>query len=145
MPTLAEFHALMEGDDANVALAAAIELTNYYQIYNDEYNALILKKMEARQAIDAEYTSPHGPDHSVILQLQSLILSIDSRMKMQDARMIAFQASSLAINPPTPDQIQAVKSLTTKLAAQVARDQALQEVMTALGEMAGVVNQIQAG
>lgn len=145
MPTLKEFQVQMEGDDETAALAAANGLTDYYGIYNDEYNTLILKRMEALQAIEAEYNSPHGVDHSVILHLRALVQSIESRMLVQDARMIAFRASSLAINPPTQDQVEKVKSLTTQLAVQVARDQALQEVMTALGEMAGLVNQIQAG
>lgn len=145
MPTLKEFQVQMEGDDETVALAAANALTDYYGIYNDEYNTLILKRMEALKVIEAEYTNPDGVDHSVILYLQALVQSIESRMKVQDARMIAFRASKLAINPPTQDQVQTVKTLTTKIAKQIARDQALQEVMNALGEIAKVVNEVQAG
>lgn len=145
MPTLKDFQVQMNGDDETAALAAANGLTDYYGIYNDEYNTLLLKRREVRKAIAAENTNPDGVDHSIILHLEALEKSISSRMLVQDARMIAFRANQLAINPPTQDQVEKVKTLTTQLAAQIARDQALQEVMTALGEMAGVVNQIQAG
>lgn len=145
MPTLKEFQVQMNGDDETAALAAANGLTDYYGIYNDEYNTLILKRREVRKAIEAENNNPDGVDHSVLLHLEALEKSISSRMLVQDARMIAFRASKLAINPPTQDQVEKVKTLTTKLAKQIARDQALQEVMKALGEIAEVVNEVQAG
>lgn len=135
----------MNGNDANDALAAANELTNYFLIYNDEFNTLVQKKMEAELAIVAESSNPAGVDHSVILHLQSLALGIESRMRVQDAKMIAFQASTLAINPPTAAQVQEVKQLTTQVAAMVARDEAIQGLMVALGQVAGLVNQIQGG
>jgi hypothetical protein len=143
MPTLAEFQTRMNGEDPDDALAAATALANYYSVYNDEYNALIRKKTEAEMAIAAESTDPAGVDHAVILNLQSLVLGIQSREKVQDAKMLAFQASTLAINPPTAAQIQQVKALTTQVAAMVARDQAIQSLMVALGQVAGLVNQIQ--
>lgn len=143
MPTLEEFQTRMNGGDPADALAAATALANYYSVYNDEYNALIQKKMEAEMAIAAESTNPVGVDHSVILALQSLVLGIQSRKKVQDAKMLAFQASTLAIDPPTPAQIQQVKALTTQVAAMVVRDQAIQSLMVALGQVAGLVNQIQ--
>ena len=145
MPTLAELQTRMNGDDPNDALAAANELTNYFLIYNDEFNALVQKKTEAELAIMAESNDPAGVDHSEILHLQSLVLGIESRMKIQDAKMIAFQASNLAINPPTADQVATVKQLTTQVAAMVARDQAIASLMVALGQVAGIVNQIQGG
>lgn len=145
MPTLAELQTRMNGDDPNDALAAANELTNYYLVYNDEYNALVQKKMEGELAITAASNNPEGVDHSEILHLQSLVLRIESRMKVQDAKMIAFQASTLAINPPTPDQVAAVRQLTTEVAAMVARDQAIANLMVALGQVASIVNQIQGG
>lgn len=143
MPTLAEFQTRMNGEDPADALVAATALVNYYSVYNDEYNALIQKKTEAEMAIAAESTNPAGVDHSVILNLQSLVLGIQSRKKVQDAKMLAFQASTLAINPPTGAQIQQVKALTTQVAAMTARDQAIQGLMVALGQVAGLVNQIQ--
>lgn len=145
MPTLAEFQTRMNGEDPADALAAATALANYYSVYNDEYNALIQKKMEAEMAIAAESTNPAGVDHSVILNLQSLVLGIQSRKKVQDAKMLAFQASTLAISPPTAAQIQQVKALTTQVAAMVARDKAVQGLMVTLGQVAGLVNQIQGG
>lgn len=143
MPTLAELQTRMNGDDPTDALAAATALTNYYLIYNDEYNALVEKQTEAELAIMAESSNPAGVDHSVILHLQSLVLGIQSRTKVQDARMIAFRASTMAINPPTDAQVQEVRGLTTQVAAVVARDQAVQGLMITLGQVAGIVNQIQ--
>lgn len=145
MPTLAELQTRMNGDDPVDALAAATALTNYYLIYNDEYNALVQKQTEAELAIMAESSNPAGVDHSVILHLQSLVLGIQSRKKVQDAKMIAFRASTVAINPPTAAQVHAVKDLTTQVAAVVARDQAVQGLMVTLGQVAGLLNQIQGG
>lgn len=145
MPTLAELQTRMNGDDPNDALAAANELTNYFLVYNDEYNALVQKKTGAELAIMAVSSNPAGVDHSEILLLQSLVLRIESRMKVQDAKMIAFQASTLAINPPTPDQVAAVKQLTTQVAEMVARDEGIMGIMVALGQVAGIVNPIQGG
>ncbi|KQV94103.1 hypothetical protein [Pelomonas sp. Root1237] len=143
MPTLAEFQTRMNGDDPADALAAATALANYYSVYNDEYNALITKKTEAEMAIAAESTNPAGVDHAEILNLQGLVLGIQSRKKVQDAKMLAFQASTLAINPPTAALIQQVKAISTRVAAMVARDQGIQSLMVALGQLAGLVNQIQ--
>lgn len=145
MLTLAELQKRMNGDDPADALAAATALTNYYLIYNDEYNALVQKQTEAELAIMAESSNPAGVDHSVILHLQSLMLGIQSRTKVQDAKMIAFRASTMAINPPTAAQVKAVRDLTMQVAAVVARDQAVQGLMATLGQVAGLVNQIQGG
>ena len=143
MQTLAELQSRMNGNDPNDALAAANVLTNYFFVYNDEYNALVQKKPEAELAITAASNNPAGVDHSEILHLQSLVLGIESRMKMQDAKMIAFQASTLAISPPTLNQVATVRQLTTQVAALVARDQAIENVMVALGQVASIVNEIQ--
>jgi hypothetical protein len=145
MQTLAQLQARMAGADQADAMAAAIELTNYLLIYNDEYNTLIVKRQDARAAEQAASVNPAGVDHAEVLRLQSLILGIESRMAVQDARLIAFQASSLAINPPDANQVQQVKSLTTQVAAMIARDQGIESIMVALGQIAGVVNQIQGG
>lgn len=145
MPTLAELQMRMNGDDPNDALAAANELTNYFLVYNDEYNALVQKKTEAELAILAKSSDPAGVNHSEILHLQSLVFGIESRMKVQDAKMIAFQANALAIKPPTPHQVLAVKELAMQVAAMVARDGAIENLMVSLGNIAGIVNQIQAG
>ncbi len=143
MQTLAELQQRMNGDDAVDALAAANELTNYFLIYNDEFNLLVQKKTEADLAILAASTDPAGADHALILHWQSLSLGIESRMRLQDAKMIAFQASTLAIDPPTAAQVTAVKQLTTQVAAMVLRDTAVKDFMLALGQVGALVNQIQ--
>lgn len=145
MQTLAELQTRMNGEDPNDALVAANVLTNYYDLYNNEYNALVQKKTEAELAIMAESSNSAGVDHSKILYLQSMVMGIESRMKVQDAKMIAFQTSMLAINPPTPIQVANVRQLTTQVAAMVARDQAIENIMLALGKVASIVDQIQGG
>lgn len=145
MPTLAELQTRMNGEDPNDALVAANVLTNYYDVYNNEYNALVQKKTEAELAIMAESSNSAGVDHSKILYLQSMAMGIESRMKVQDAKMIAFQTSMLPINPPTPNQVANVRQLTTQVAAMVARDQAIENIMVALGNVASIVDQIQGG
>jgi len=145
MQTLAQLQARMAGEDQADALSAANELTNYLLIYNDEYNTLIMKRQEARSAERAVSMDPAEVDHGEVLRLQSLILGIESRMAVQDARLIAFQASSLAINPPDAGQAQLVKALTVQVAAMITRDAGIEAIMVGLGQIAAVVNQIQGG
>ena len=145
MQTLAQLQARMAGEDQGDALVAANELTSYLLIYNDEYNMLIMKRQEARSAERAASTDPAGVDHGEVLRLQSLILGIESRMAVQDARLIAFQASSLAINPPDAGQVQLVKALTAQVATMITRDAGIEGIMAGLGQIAAVVNQIQGG
>ena len=143
MQTLADFRRRMAGADQADALAAATELTNYLLIYNDEYNALIMKRQDAKTAEREALTNPAGVDHAEVLRLQSLILGTESRMAVQDARLIAFHASSLPINPPDANQVQIVKGLTTQVAAMTARGQGIQNIMVGLGQIAAIVDQIQ--
>lgn len=145
MQNLAELQARMNGEDPADALAAATDLTNYFIVYNDEFNALVRKKTEVDLAIMAEASNPNGVDHSEILRLQSLGLGIESRMRVQDARMIAFQASTMAIKSPTPAQVLTVKDLAGQVAVMVARDQAIENIMGLLGQIASIVSDIQGG
>lgn len=145
MSTLAELQARMAGADKDDAIAAGNELTNYFVVYNDEYNSLIQKRHEAESALfDASHDSG-GVDHAEVLHLQALILGIESRMKVQDARMIAFQASTLSIAPPDAALVAQVKQLTAQVAVLAAQGAAIEAIMTGLGQIASLVNQVQAG
>ena len=143
MQTLAQLQARMAGADPDDAIAAANELTNYFIIYNEEYNALIMKRQEAETALFDATHNPAGVDHAEVLHLQGLILGTESRMKVLDGKMIAFQASALAIAPPDATLVAQVKQLTALVAVLVARDKAIQDIMAALGQIAGLVNQVQ--
>ncbi|CAH0353175.1 hypothetical protein [Aquabacterium sp. CECT 9606] len=145
MPNLAQLQERMTGVNLEDAAAAGRELSNYFIVYNDEYNTLITKRQEAEFAIIDASRDPAGVDHAVVLHLQSLVLGTESRMKVQDARMLAFQASALAINPPDAAQVQLVKDLTAQLAVMIARDETVESIMVGLGQVAGVINQIQGG
>jgi hypothetical protein len=145
MPNLARLQARMNGADSADAIAAGIELSNYYGIYNDEYNALITKRQEAESALFDASHDPAGVDHAEVLHLQGLILGIESRMKVQDGKMIAFQASALAIAPPDAVVVAQVKALTAQVAVLAAKGAAIEAIMVSLGQIAGLVNQAQAG
>lgn len=143
MQTLAQLQARMAGPNSQDAIAAADELTNYFIVYNEEYNTLIQKRQEAESELFDATHNPAGVDHSEVLHLQGLILGIESRMKVLDAKMIAFMASSLEIAPPDATLVAQVKQLTAQVAVLVARDQAIQAIMVSLGQIAGLVNQVQ--
>lgn len=145
MSTLAELQARMAGADKDDAIAAGNELTNYFVVYNDEYNALIQKRQEAESALFDASHDPAGVDHAEVLHLQALILGTESRMKVQDGRMIAFQASTLSIAPPDAALVTQVKQLTAQVAVLAARGAAIEGIMTILGQIAALVNQVQAG
>lgn len=145
MSTLAELQARMAGADKDDAIAAGNELTNYFVVYNDEYNALIKKRQDAESALFDASHDPAGVDHAEVLHLQALILGLESRMKVQDGRMIAFQASTLSIAPPDAALVAQVKQLTAQVAVIAARGAAIESIMTSLGQIAALVNLVQAG
>ena len=141
MQTLAQLQARMAGANAADALAAARELTNYFIVYNEEYNALIIKRQDAETSLFDIAHNPAGVDHAQVLHLQGLILGIESRMKVLDGKMLAFQASTLAIAPPGAALVAQVKQLSAQVAVLIARDQAIQAIMLSLGQIAALVNQ----
>ena len=132
----------MAAGNTQDAMDAANELTNYYVIYNDEYNTLIIKRQQAETSLFDATHDPAGVDHAEVLHIQSLILGIESRMKVLDGKMIAFQASNLAINPPDAGLVAQVKQLTAQVAVLVARDAGIQAIMVGLGQIATLVNQV---
>lgn len=142
MQTLAQLQARQAGNDAQDAIAAANELTNYFIVYNAEYNTLIQKRQEAESALFDASHDPKGVDHAEVLHLQALILRIESRMKVLDAKMIAFMASTLAIDPPDANLVKQVKQITADVAVLVARDQAIQAILIGLGQIAELVDKV---
>lgn len=145
MSTLAELQARMANADPKIAILAANTLANYYGIYNDEYNTLLTKRQEAKTALFDVSHDPKGVDHAEVLHLQGLILGIESRMKVQDGKMIAFQSSGLSILAPDVALVAQVRQLCTQVSAISPRSAALENIMIALGQIAGIVNQVQNG
>lgn len=143
MSTLAELQTQMADADPNVAIPAGNTLANYYGIYNDEYNTLLMKRQEAETSLfDASHDSA-GVDHAEVLHLQGLILGIESRMKVQDGKMIAFQASGLSIEAPDAALVENVQQLCAQVSAIASRDAGIEAIMLGLGQIAGIVNQVQ--
>jgi beta-lactamase regulating signal transducer with metallopeptidase domain len=145
MQTLAQLQARMIGADAVEAMAAATELTNYFLVYNEEYNTLIMKRQQAESALFVAAHNPAGVDHAEVLRLQGLVLGIESRMKVQDAKMLAFQASTLAITGPDAPLVAQVKQLTAQVAVMIATGEAIKNIMVGLGQIAALVDQVQGG
>lgn len=140
MPALAEYQERMTGEDKEDALAAATELSNFYFIYNEEYNALLTKQYEAELKLFDVTHAPTGVDQAEALRLQGLILSTGARMKYLDAKMMAFHSSAISITPPTQAVVKKVKALAAELAALVAKDTAIKKITAALTELASLIN-----
>lgn len=145
MSTLLELQARMAGDDPADAAAAGNELANYFLVYNDEYNTLLVKQHDAESALFDASHDPAGVDHAEVLHLQGLLLGIGARMKMQDSKMIAFRADDMSIAAPDDATVAQVKQLCDQVAAIAARGAAIEDILTGLGQIAGIVNQVQAG
>src|SRR6202007_2596875 len=75
-------------------------LADYYYVYNEEYNALLTTKENADAALFAEKHGAGGVNMPQVLQLQSMILGLQSRIAKLDEKMLAFHQSTLAITPP---------------------------------------------
>lgn len=145
MSTLSELQARMAGTDQADAVAAGNELANYFLIYNDEYNTLLMEQHDAESALFDASHDPAGVDHAEVLHLQGLLLGIQARMKMQDSKMIAFRADDMTIAAPDDDTVKQVKSLCDQVATIAARGDAIEDIAASLGEIATIVNQVQAG
>ena len=145
MPTLADLQAQMADPNPAIAIPAANALTNYFVIYNDEYNTLLTKRHEAETRLFDVSHDPNGIDHAEVFSLQSLILGTESRMKIQDGMMIAFQASGLSIAPPSADLVAQVRQLSAAVSAIAAAGEGIKAIMEGLGQIAGLINQVQAG
>lgn len=145
MSTLAELQAQMADADPNVARVAATRLANYYSIYNDEYNMLLMKRQEAETVLFDATHDPNGVDHAEVLHIQGLILGTESRMKVQDGKMIAFQNSGLSIGSPDATLAAQVRQLCEQVAAIAARGAGIEAILVALGQIGGIVNQVQGG
>lgn len=145
MSTLAELQAQMADADPSVAIPAANILTNYYGIYNDEYNTLLMKRQETETSLFSASHNPDGVDHAEVLHLQGLILNIESRMKFQDGKMIAFQASGLSIGAPDAVLVANVRQLCEQVSAIAARSAGIEAILHSLSQIAEIVNEVQGG
>lgn len=143
MPNLAEIQAQMADADPNIALEAARTLANYYGVYNDEYNVLLMKRQEAETAIQAASTDSDGVDHANLAYLMSLKLNAESRMKFQDGMMIAFQASGLSIAAPDAVLITQVRQLCQQVSQTATKSENIQGILLSIAEIARLVNQVQ--
>ena len=145
MPNLVDIQALMADADPSVAIPAAYMLANYYGIYNDEYNMLLMKRQEAETSLFDAERDPAGVDHAEVLHLKGLILGIESRMKVQDGKMLAFRASGLSIVAPDAAMMAKVRDLCAQVSANATRGAGIDEIILGLGQIAGIVNQVQSG
>lgn len=141
MNTLKELQDRMHGDDKDDARAAAVDLANFYFVYNEEYNALQDKLIEAEAAYIDVTQNNTGVDQAEAMRLKAFELSLDARMALLDMKMRAFHQSTTAITPPTVQAVAAIKALSAKVAVLIAKDAALAQVTQALTEMGNIVNQ----
>lgn len=145
MPNLAELQKLMHGNNKDDAIAAGNALANYYFIYNEEFNTLIKKRQEASSALYDATHNPAGANPAEVLHLQALSLWAESRMRLQDAKLLAFSASTLTIFEPDPILVAEVKNLAAKVSAMQARAQGIDNILQGLAAIAALIDKVQSG
>lgn len=138
MTTLADLQRRMNGENEQDALAAAVELANFYFIYNEEYNALQDKLVEANAAYVQATQGGNGVDQALGLRLQAFTLEVKARMATLDLKMRAFHNGS-PIKPPNSTNVQTVKDLSRQMATLTAGDQALSSVIDSLAQIGNIV------
>lgn len=138
MTTLTELQERMNGASDDDALRAARELANFYFIFNEEYNALQDKLIEADAAYVQATQGGQGVDQALALRLQACMLELKARMATLDMHMRAFHNGS-SITPPSAENIAKVKELSKKLAGLIVSDQALDTITGALTDIGNVV------
>lgn len=138
MTTLADLQTRMNGENAEDARAAAIELANFYFIYNEEYNALQDKLVEADAAYVRVTQGGNGVNQALGLGLQVFMLEVKARMATLDLKMRAFHNGS-SIRPPSSENVAKVKQLSQQMATLIASDQALSSVIDSLTQIGNIV------
>lgn len=141
MKTLKQLQDAMQAADIDAARAAAVELANFYIIYNDEYNALQDTLVETHGQYIVATQGSAGVDHPRALELRALELSLTARMALLDEKMRAFHMSDMKINPPSRETVARVKALSGQVAALNGQATAIDAVTKALTDMATIVNQ----
>jgi hypothetical protein len=118
------------------------DLANYYYVYNEEYNALLMTDERTAAALLEIEHDTTGVDAAARLRLRSLQANVLARMHKLDEKMLAFHANALSIKPPTSAQISKVKNLSAQVAQlQVASD-TVSGVVGLLTQMAKITSTI---
>jgi len=143
MPSLNELQTKMQSPDAAVAAEAGKTLANYYYVYNQEYNALVVAKQQANAELDNVTHNPAGVNTADALMLQSLVLANEARMKMLDGKMLAFHNSGLDITPPSQQMIADIKNLSAQVALIQVKADAVSKILGLLTQIAQLTTQVQ--
>ena len=143
MPSLNELQTAMQSKDTAVATEAGRTLANYYYVYNQEYNALVIATQQANAELDNVTHNPAGVNTADALMLQSLVLANEARMKMLDVKMLAFHNSGLNITPPSQAIINKVKDLSGKVALIQVKANAVSQILGLLTQLAQLTTQVQ--
>lgn len=138
MSTLAELRAKMNGPDPVVAAAAEDELANIETTFRRGKGALAdtLAKLEIE--LDETANARDGVDQARVSKLLNGIDEIEASMANLDRRMRAFRHSGSAIKPPTPADVNKVKTLTTELAQLQTKDNALGKIIAAATDVGNI-------
>lgn len=142
MATLSELQNAIQSQDPQEAAAAGKALTEFYDVYNREYNALVTAKENAGAELLRVKHNPEGVDTSYALQLQAVIYANQSRIYLLDEKMLAFYNSGLSIIPPSPAVVSTVKDLSEKLAKKQMRADATSEILGLVTQLAQLTAQV---
>lgn len=145
MPRLSESKAKMKDADQQVAAQASRDLAAYLLSDNEEYNANLVTREKAVIELDAVSTNPNGVNTSDVLRLQSLILTTETRMKVQDEKLIAFHADALSIDPPSNTVAGKVKKLSAEVSEMQVKAAAVESIIGLLTKLAQAVDKMQSG
>lgn len=146
MPRLSDLKAKMkDSSDPAGAAQASRDLAAYLLSYNEEYNANLATREKAVIELDAVSTDPSGVDTSGVLRLQSLILTTEARMKVQDEKLIAFHADALSVEPPSDTVAGKVKKLSAEVSQMQVKAAAVENIIGLLTKLAQAVDKMQNG
>jgi hypothetical protein len=142
MATLSELQNAIQSGDPQEATAAGKALTDFYDVYNREYNALVTAKENASAELLRVNHNPDGIDTPYVLQLQGLIYANQSRIYLLDEKMLAFYNSGLEIAPPSSTVVSQVKDLSEKVTRIQMKADATSEILGLFTQVAQLTAQV---
>lgn len=142
MKTIAELRAVQNDESAGdkERLDAAMEIANFMMVYSEEFDMLLHLEANTDVAHFKATHDPKGINQAYRLHLEALQTNIKARKALLDMQMRAILNSEIGIEGPGKETIERVKTLTGKVAAAILKDKAIKGILSALSDIAGVVD-----
>lgn len=140
MISLQQLQSRMESGNESEALQAATDLSNFYFIYNEEYNGLQAQHTLVSTALVDAKRNPEGVDQHEVLRLEAAKMDLEGRMAFLDYKMEGFHNSGTLISPPSQTDVDRVKQLSALLSQMTAHDRMTEGITAALIEIGSIVS-----